>query len=113
MKKDNLVVIIALALTIAIGSTFILSLQQNAQAQVDPNDRFFQKDFCQAEQTILDDITYNTGNPISYDSQGCPISLKVIHGWNDISPTKQILITNRMTTNGYTDVTSTMQALIQ
>lgn len=92
--------------SLLISSVIILS----AQAQVDPNDRFFIKSFCANEDTLLSDQRYINGEELSYDSTGCPESIKVIHRWNELSIADQNLITNRMTVNGYMDRTVTMIA---
>lgn len=88
----------------SISMTIALLLPSQAQAQQEPIDKIFQKNFCASEETILDDILYNNGQQISYDSSGCPVSTKVIHDWNNISTARQILITNRLATNGYEEV---------
>lgn len=86
----------------------IPSLILVAIGQTEPIDRTFQKDFCQTEDNLLGGIQYTNGNDLSYDSSGCPISTKVIHDWNNISIANQNIINARMTANGYTDVTNTI-----
>lgn len=83
----------------------------NVQAQVEPIDRYFQKDFCMVEQTLFDDINYVSGEQVSYDSVGCPVSTKIVHRWNELSVINQNLIVARMSNDGYSDVTN--QVLLQ
>ena len=91
------------------GFSLSIPLILYANAQVTPTDRFFQKNFCQSELTLLNGINYTTGEELSYDSSGCPVSTKVIHRWNELSTSNQIIITSRMSTIGYADVTNALQ----
>jgi len=86
-----------------------LIIYTNAQLQND--DRFFQKDFCRTEINLLNGINYTTNEELSYDSAGCPISQITIHRWSELSTVSKTLITTRMNTNGYTDVTNVLQQI--
>ncbi len=83
-----------------------------AQAQVEPTDRFFEKDFCASETTLLDGVNYTNGDELSYSSSGCPVSMKTIHRWNELGSAQQILITSRLNANGYDDVTAQVLAQV-
>lgn len=80
------------------------------EAQEESQDRIFIKSFCSAEDTLLSDLRYTNGQELSYDSSGCPESIKVVHRWNELSTSDQIQITNRLATQGYTDRTAQIQA---
>lgn len=102
MKNRNEIVIAGICGAIIIGFSSYVVIATNAQ--IEPVDKFFEKDFCQAENTLLDGILYTNGNELSYDSSGCPISVKVIHDWDNISTVNQNIIRARMSTNGYSEV---------
>lgn len=97
----NFWVIVALAVLAGSISGYV-SL---ATAQIEANDRHFQKDFCANEVNLLSGINYTNGEELSYDSGGCPISIKVIHRWNELSISQKNTITNQLALNGYVDKT--------
>jgi len=70
-------------------------------AQTPSSEKFFTKDFCINEITLLDGINYPNGEELSYDSSGCPVSTKIVHRWNELTTVQKTLITTRMSTNGY------------
>lgn len=76
---------------------------------IDTTDKFFKKDFCNSENNLLTDILYTDNSELSYDSSGCPISIKIIHKWNELSIVNQNLITSRLNAQGYIDFTSELQ----
>lgn len=102
--------ILLIALFVSVGANVmggvILLVFNNASAQVEPNTRYFQKDFCENERNTLDGITYTNGEEISYGESGCPISQITISDWSEISTANKLVITNRLGVNGYNDVTS-------
>jgi len=100
--KPKHVIIIALSPVIAFiiyGGMLIV------QAEINPTDRFFQKDFCIAENNLLSDILYLDLTELSYDSGGCPVSTIAVHKWGELTIASQNLITNRLALQGYVDVT--------
>ena len=106
MKMDK----ITLGSIIFISAVSILGVSvliNSASAHSDPDElRFFEKDFCAGEDTILGDRTYTDGHELSYDSSGCPVSTIVIHNWDNITIGQKTIINTRMTTEGYNDVTA-------
>lgn len=105
MKCMNFWVIIASAVLIGSISGYV-SL---AIAQTETNDRHFQKDFCANEVNLLSGINYTNGEELSYDSTGCPTSIKIIHRWNELSISQKNIITNQLSLNGYVDITEQLQ----
>lgn len=106
-------------LTVATIASFIslafmlgIALSMPTLAQVEPNSRYFLKDFCAEQRDTLSGITYTNGQEISYSEGGCPSSSIVISGWNDISIANKQIITNRLAIDGYTDVTSQLSSLV-
>lgn len=89
-------------LTVVSGTVLIFF----ATAQTEPQDRIFVKSFCANEDSLLSDIRYTDDTELSYDSSGCPESVKVIHRWNELRITDQNVINSRMTVNGYIDKTT-------
>jgi len=83
----------------------------NSSAQIDPTDRFFAKDFCSAENNMLDGINYITGEELSHDVTGCPVSTKIIHRWDKLSTANKVIITSRMSAQGYIDITNSIQQI--
>lgn len=77
-------------------------------AQVENADRFFKKDFCANEVNLLSGINYTNGEELSYDSSGCPESIKVIHRWHELSVSQQNIVTNKLSLEGYTDITGVL-----
>lgn len=111
--RVNLIALSIVVFAVGILTFSTYQLVNNAQAQVEPTDRYFQKNFCEGEDTILDDIIYSNGDPIRYSSDGCPISTKVIHRWDELSVVRQTLITTRLATQGYADVTDEVNELLE
>lgn len=102
MNRNDKITLSMIAGSLSIGLTALL-INAIVIAQTPTQDRLFERNFCITEETILDDILYTTGEQLSYDSSGCPISVKIIHRWNELSITSQNTIMARMTTNGYID----------
>ena len=102
--KDELILAGAIGALIS-GFAIITQMNNPVEAEINPNDRFFAKNFCANENTLLTDVKYTNNEELSYDSNGCPVSQKVIHRWNELSQSTQIIVTNRLATNGYVDVT--------
>ena len=114
MKKEQLLILATLSISIFSFAFIILYLDSNnAQAQVDPTIRYFAKDFCINEKTMLDGINYQNGDELSYGSQGCPISQIDIQRWNELSTVSKTIINSRMATNGYSDVTNQVQQALR
>jgi hypothetical protein len=106
------IILIMIPVIASTTSIIVFSLPTyNATAQVNPQDRFFEKNFCETESTVLNGVNYISGSEISYSSSGCPVSSIVIHNWNDINTANKSLITARLSANGYSDVTEQVQAL--
>lgn len=103
--RTYLMIGIVIVLGIVAGS--VTGILYGANAQVEPTNRIFEKDFCESEESILSDILYNDLSQLSYDSQGCPVSVKIIRNWDGLSVSSQNLITNRLALNGYIDTTVT------
>ena len=113
MKKEQLLILATLSISLTFLFVVYFGNNSKAQAEINPNDRFFQKDFCNSELTLLNGINYSNGEDLSYDSSGCPVSMKVIHRWSELSTSNQIIINSRMATNGYSDVTNQVQQALR
>lgn len=72
-------------------------------AQTTSIDKVFIKDFCSSEIDLLAGINYTNGDELSYDSAGCPISVKIIHRWDELSISNQNIITAKLTVEGYNE----------
>ena len=107
MKRTQLLILATTLISLVLVIPIILISNSNAQVQND--ERFFQKDFCRAEINLLNGINYTTNEELSYDGAGCPVSQITIHRWSELSTVSKTLITTRMNTNGYTDITSVIQ----
>ena len=102
----SLIVISAIVFALVIG------WQINVNAQVEPTDRYFQKDFCITEKTLFDDVTYTSPqDPLSYDLSDCPTINLTVHRWNELTIGEQNLINARMSALGYEDITADIQQI--
>ena len=106
-SHKHLYIIVAGLLSFATLNLYFIYINQNAVAQTETSNRFFEKDFCLDERQFLsgDTITYNNGQPVS-SGISCFTSQIVVSDWDNIRTTDQNLITNRLVQqNGYIDVT--------
>ena len=82
-----------------------------ANAQIVNDYRIFRKDFCVNEINLLSGINYTNGDELSYGSSGCPQSDITISRWSELSAVSKTIISTRLDTNGYTDITNAVQQL--
>jgi len=93
------------------GFSLSIPLILYANAQTMNDYRVFRKDFCVNEINLLNGINYVNGEDLSYGSSGCPQSDITISRWSELSTMNKTVISTRLATNGYTDVTSVIQQL--
>lgn len=93
------------------GFSLSIPLILFANAQTVNDYRIFRKDFCVNEINLLNGINYTNGDELSYGSSGCPVSDITISRWSELSTISKTLITSRLATNGYSDVTTALQQL--
>ena len=109
MKRRMLLISTILASIVLFSYLIYLPLSYSS-AQIETNDyRVFRKDFCNGENSLLSDLRYSTGEELSYSSSGCPNSDIIISRWSELSLLNQNLLTSRLVTRGYVDVTSLLQ----